>query len=257
MHRKITTPPFPDPNPDGLCMCGCGSPTSVRRFVDVSRGIYRGHHAKYIPSHTSQICTPLTVDPNPSGYCLCGCGQRTKIATRTRTKRGVLVGKPEPFLPRHSIGRWERRFWSRVNKDTGSDCWEWTGGLSITGYGRFSDGSEQGYAHRMLWQHLHGRLSGEILVCHTCDNRSCVNPDHLFIGTQKDNMHDMIAKGRKAVVSLPGESSGNHKLTEDQVRMIRNGFFGDLSAPMVGLQLGISHSTVCRIKKGEAWRHVD
>ena len=75
-----------------------------------------------------------------------------------------------------------------------SGCWTWTAGLSDKGYGRFTLGKEQ-YAHRASWIFYHGN-PGALDVLHRCDNPKCVNPNHLFLGTHTDNMHDMIRKGR-------------------------------------------------------------
>lgn len=92
------------------------------------------------------------------------------------------------------------RFWPKVQKT--DCCWEWTGYVMPNGYGTFGRGRAiegKVYAHRFAYEALVGPIPVGQHVCHRCDNRRCVRPDHLFLGTQRDNMRDMVAKGRKRV----------------------------------------------------------
>lgn len=89
----------------------------------------------------------------------------------------------------------EDRFWERVNKAAGG-CWEWTGLKHPTGYGRVQWDGSGGYAHRAVWVIKYGAIPDGMHICHRCDNPGCVNPDHLFLGTVADNMHDRDNKGR-------------------------------------------------------------
>lgn len=105
----------------------------------------------------------------------------------------------------------EVRFWSKVRK--GEDCWEWTGftrkdGYGLIGLGRRSDGIAR--AHRVAWELHFGPIPDGLYVCHRCDNRKCVRPDHLFLGTPQDNVDDMVRKGRSVAPSSPSGLK-NHK----------------------------------------------
>lgn len=101
------------------------------------------------------------------------------------------------YLDRSNLHRatLEHKFWRGVQKSDG--CWEWTRYRLPNGYGRASaEGGGMDYAHRVSWRLHFGEIPSGLYVCHRCDNRSCVRPDHLFLGTHQDNMDDMKAKGR-------------------------------------------------------------
>jgi hypothetical protein len=139
------------------------------------------------------------------------------------------------------------RFYSKV-QDTDSGCQIWTGCLMPNGYGQFHLNGKTAYAHRVAYE-LHYGSIGELFVLHKCDNRRCVNPSHLFLGTFNDNMRDMTKKGRQA----HGEKNGQAKLTIDQVLAIRaaTGSQTDIAKPYQ-----ISDRTVGDIKRRRSWKTV-
>lgn len=130
-----------------------------------------------------------------------------------------------------------------------SGCWNWTAASAGRGYGVTSLNSKNFYAHRAMYILFNGELPPSIMVCHSCDNRKCVNPDHLFPGTAKENSQDAVSKGRMA----KGERGGMAKLTSEDVIAIRaaNGRQWEIAE-----RYGITHSNVSAIKLRKSWRHI-
>lgn len=141
-------------------------------------------------------------------------------------------------------------FWSKVKKT--ENCWLWTGALQNGGYGVFRVGSRLQLAHRVAYKLSCGvPLTQQVL--HTCDVRSCINPGHLYQGTQKQNIRDMFSRKRK---SEAGVKNPNHKLNDFQVKFIRTQII--LGTPLVNLaqRFQVHASTISRIKSNERWRNV-
>lgn len=136
-------------------------------------------------------------------------------------------------------------------------CLEWDRGVSTDGYGGVL-AREIGElrAHRVAYVVAYGKIPEGMLVCHHCDNRLCFRPIHLFAGTVRDNVHDMIAKGRKTNVVAKGERASKAKLTVDQVLEIRDLHNSGLTSRAIGARFSISHSAVLAIVHRTNWAHL-
>lgn len=150
----------------------------------------------------------------------------------------------------------ESRYWTHVVKHDG--CWAWKGRKTSSGYGKFAYGhAREMAAHRFSYALHYGVEPGGLLVCHRCDNPECTNPNHLFLGTNKDNSDDKIAKGRLYVGDHSGERNGRALITEDDARYIRIASMAGMANMELGRLFGIHHSMVSMIKRGKSWTHVD
>jgi hypothetical protein len=145
----------------------------------------------------------------------------------------------------------EDRFFDFFIPEPNSGCWLWMGQISNSGYGRFSVGNRiQVQAHRFSWELHNGKIPEGLFACHKCDVRCCVNPEHLFIGTQSDNLNDMVQKGRDNPAR--GERSARARLTEAQAQAIR---LDPRRLRIIAEEYGIHKSWIWAIKHGEGWKH--
>lgn len=152
------------------------------------------------------------------------------------------------------------RFWSKVAiSNNVLECWEWQRCKFKNGYGKFGLGGRKGgvvYAHRFAWELANEAIPGGLFVLHSCDNPACVNPHHLFLGTQQNNVEDMLNKQRNKKPPIgKGESNPNHKLTEFQVAYIRKNYVrGTNSARILADELKVGISTIRRVVNHESWK---
>jgi hypothetical protein len=132
----------------------------------------------------------------PYGYCHCGCGRKTRPARQTDTRYGWVKGQPVKYLPGHNpVGvPWQVRFWKYVDIRAASECWPWTG-YTNKGYGYLSVNAHPVAAYRLSYILHFGPITDGLYICHRCNNPICVNPAHLYAGTQKDNHHDSVVAG--------------------------------------------------------------
>lgn len=133
-------------------------------------------------------------------------------------------------------------------KVTDSGCHEWQGYRTKNGYGQIGTRRRLIYTHRAAWMVTHGD-PGDLYVLHKCDNRCCVNVDHLFLGSFEDNMADMLSKNRQAF----GERSGRAKLTEPQAREIK---YSRERTSVLARRFNVSAPAICEIRNGHNWPHL-
>ncbi len=150
------------------------------------------------------------------------------------------------------------RFGKRVTKLGADDCWRWyDAGITSNGYGNFSIRGVDFRAHRVAYLIATGNDPGLLCVCHACDNRACVNPAHLFLGTQSENLRDAVSKGRFAPEGMKGEANPRAKLTDEIVIEIRKRYASENIGPKrLARNYGVAHSLVQRIVNGNAWPHL-
>lgn len=175
------------------------------------------------------------------------------------------------------------RFMRKVDQSAASECWLWIGATRPNGYGNFLLGGRTTGAHRAAWSLLKGEIPTGMQVCHRCDTPSCVNPEHLFLGTQQDNLNDMGAKGRRVVAPHDGSNnpmfgrrhshearqaqsirararmgSLHNRATIDEVmaRAIKDFCARGAGSTEVAAQLGVSIHVVRGIRSGKNWRHI-
>ncbi len=144
------------------------------------------------------------------------------------------------------------RFWFKVDMRGPDECWEWQACHNGAGYGHFKINGSMYLAHRVAFIVTNGDT--ELLICHTCDNPSCCNPNHLYAGTMKDDCRDRDERGRAA--DQCGENNGYVKLTEDDVREIRELRNDCWLQREIADIYGISRSHVGNICTGKNWKHI-
>jgi len=144
----------------------------------------------------------------------------------------------------------EERFWPKVDIRGFDDCWEWIASKIPAGYGQIHNNGTMLRAHRVAWELMRGPIPKGLCLLHHCDNRACVNPNHLFLGTKADNMADMEAKGRRRSAPPRGVNSPNAKLTNEKVRAIR---LSTLPQRVLAKMHGVHQSTIWTVKHRKSW----
>jgi hypothetical protein len=160
-------------------------------------------------------------------------------------QRRVATENPSPqWMDDAALSRFHLKF--EVSE---SGCWEWTKGLTVDGYGGFWLNRTNRHAHRVSFETFNGVIEREFYACHYCDNPKCVNPDHIFKGTQKENFQDCMRKGRMTGPNRPW-------LSEDQVIEIINYINSGKSANDIAKMFEIERHNVYQIRLGLSWKHL-
>lgn len=143
------------------------------------------------------------------------------------------------------------RFWAKVHKSA-DGCWVWFGCRGQNGYGNFAPSGfgSKASVHRFSYEAAYGAIPEGFLVLHRCDNKLCVRPGHLFLGTHQDNARDMVSKGR----SRKGETHHAARLTREDVAEIRRRYAqGGITHRALAQQYGVGQMQICRIINGVRW----
>jgi len=177
------------------------------------------------------------------------CGKEfTVLASR-------LNWKPTNFCSRSCLRGplVAERFFDNIGKKTIGGCIPWTGGRNRDGYGIIrNDDGKRVLGHRVAYEIMHGPIPDGLRCCHKCDHPWCVNPSHIFLGTDADNASDKAAKGRQCL----GEKNTRAKIKEEDVRSIRKQSRAGVASKELARQFGIGVSTVMRIISRKYWKHV-
>lgn len=169
----------------------------------------------------------------------------------------TLESPAEAAMVQAAAGRTRKGadFDARLALRNKTGCLEWTGSATPHGYGRVRIAGTVWLAHRFAYTRAFGPIPAGMNVCHRCDNTSCCNPEHLFLGTQGDNVKDMAAKGRTA--DRRGEANGSAKLTMRKVRTIRRLRAMGASRAELAAKFGLSGRSIANIELGKTWAHVE
>lgn len=219
---------------------GCNKPTAARGWCQMHYVRWKNHGD---PHHVTVRVRPTCSvegcnEPhNAKGYCLVHY-MRLKNAGSTDLVNPASLPVEQAFS--HYVG-----------PATATGCTEWLGARNRQGYGRIVRGDNQMAAHRVSYELHKGPIPDGLLIRHTCDNPPCVNPDHLLIGTVRDNSQDSIERGRHA----HGETAGPTKLNEDQVKEIIQ-LKGRMTQREIGELYGISREAVSGIHTRRNWKHL-
>lgn len=180
--------------------------------------------------------------------CACGCGTIIRKIDKKGRKRYYSKAH-------HTCRPLEVRFWEKVIKNDADSCWPWIGALLNSGYGQIGSTRTGIFhqAHRLSWILHNGPIPNGLQCLHKCDNRKCVNPNHLWLGTNLDNVRDKVLKNRH----IYGSKVPHAKLTDDKVRLIRNmKTESRMPSTKIAKLFGVCATTIDSIIKNRSWKHV-
>lgn len=201
------------------------------------------------------------------GRCNCGCGAPTAIATRNDRLHGSVKGVPRRYIAGHSLRmrvfpHWVDRFWAKVNKNGPipshnpalGPCHEWTGARTKGGYGHLRVDGKMRIASRLAWELANGPIPPGLDALHHCDNRPCVNAEHLHLGDDVDNSRDCFSRGRWARLDRSGERNGRAKLSKAKADEIRTSYRrGHITRHVLAEKHGVAVGTIGDVLAGRRW----
>ena len=242
------------------CICDCGKEVNIKadylRSGDVhSCGCFRKErleinllNQKFGKLKVTGKAKKRGVSSSVFWKCMCDCG-REHIVSSQHLREGSVksCGCLYQRTENEELERAKDIFFKHIDKN--NECWEWEG-AKIKGYGVLWFGKRTFKAHRFSYLIHKGKIQAGKFICHTCDNKACVNPDHLYQGTAKDNAKDAIERNRLCC----GENNYNAKLSKEQVMKI-------IKSKAKGVDLALEYSvdknTICAIRKRKSWKHLE
>lgn len=189
--------------------------------------------------------------------CKCDCGKK-KIIDGDHLR----FGKIKTCNSKNNFHRKERekntvfRLKKLIIINPETSCWEWKGHIPKTGYPRIVYKGKATTASRVCWMLCNGRIRKGLYVLHKCDNPKCINPGHLFLGTQKQNVRDMIEKGRAGYEKRIGMNHSQVQLTDDQVISIRHKAKSGIDFKTLAVEYNTTSSNIYNIVTGKTWKHL-
>lgn len=220
---------------------------AVRKYAPVKIGDQFGKLTVVSPAEHLRVRSANRLNSYKRWSCVCKCASVVVVKDANLRKGDAKsCGKCKP-------SDFERLMANTAVLDVNS-CWEWTGARNTSGYGAFQIGPKGMNASRASYMLHIGGIPNGMHVCHKCDNRGCVNPNHLFLGTHKDNMADMKRKNRQKTPRLSGERHPMAKLSWDMVQEIRSlRKAGELPAAIAS-RFNVSKGAICDVIYGRCWQ---
>lgn len=217
----------------------------IGRKGNDGRGIVHWKGKQYTAHRLAWLLTRGATTRGSGGYVRQSCSSVDCVRPDH-----LFVGHPSSTITMNDLIAKTRKIFR--SRDT--ECWEWTAGKIKDGYGHVRYQRDMWLTHRLAWKLTKGSIPEGKRILHKCDNPPCINPDHLFIGTDKDNRDDMISKGRQRFPN--GTEIGIAKLTDEKVREIRSLHAVGISYSEIGRRYGVSHVAVRLAIIGRTWKHV-